>query len=1621
MIRLNRSQTLGLDLDRHTALDAGAGTGKTTVMSLRYVQHLLSSIQRATRVLPASPRTPLQGMGAIRCPARERTSLKDWQGLLPSETVAITFTRKAAAELKGKIRGLISNLRAQPPVSGDEDGIHDPRLSDQGDVEMLLSLIDDAPISTIDAFLSSITGPWIGLVSEDPAGEQMEEEGSILLREEAIRTAWRLQRGMDGIEAGMSGDIEAFLEARDRLAVRLGGQRSSSVVVRGMLKRSLFVEEAQRRLRRRAEGREVTVEILEELFTEPVEGILDEFFPVFHQAVRAWVDTWLDGGASFVTLGDVPEGVTRYRWIEHLCSLPMPDSEIMQLQWVWHVTHAMCTPTNAIKQDCKALTRARPPASKGWPSGVATKGANTTLSNDVKNLICANAEAAAEEIRALLVSSEGLLVRRLGRASNLLCPALPDPTPVPDSIAHPPRIGIEIPQLPNPAGTRLESELELEVMRDLFTVHNGVREILSRLKTQDGVRDHDDIHRLAEDLLLARCPSVCRRWYPTSVIDALDSMNSDPWLDDHLHRAIIAAQGEEEVLQDLGRRIEILRDMRRRFRAFIIDEYQDTNPQHFRLLARLWGRRKLEESELAAPAGEWDPTICIVGDMKQSIYRFRQAEVTVMRTAVESIRRMNVEEGMMEHRCADLRRPDAARDPRPIPGSGGTGSTFTTATLLASEDSQREEWISFSLDDDGSTLSPEAIARRSEGHIEMRTNYRTLPRLMRTMNGIFSDTFDSRHHLLPGPWHANSQDLEPGREGTRTAALEWILPTRVGSEPRPMDPEVAIDPFLHVGSSDRDLGADMLAKRLSALLEGGTARVWSAEDSHWRNVDEEAGLVRPEDIMILVSSRARIPALIQALDAHGVPAMADRQGTLLTRPAIQPLMALLDLFCNPNDKNAALDVARSSIVGMDDGQISLMLREGDGNWLSEMAQRVESVRLTNLLNRMESQVVNGDIVSALTTAIDHSDLLYAYPRESDRQDIENWMALRLRIAGQVGDDSASILSRLKRLKALGAEGPSSACETVGGAVKIMTIHSAKGLESPVVVLFDLFATGSRDAQFSSRDNVLVTTDIIAGRIQPWPNSVKPNSGLWELAHLMDDGQQRAERRRQFYVALTRAESRLILVGTPSRGATSASDGSISVQRGEGRQNMGQMFLDGLAAMSLEAGTEDSCWSQGGLDQSGAVLSLDPGALLLDAGIGEEGVGGITIFHHPDCFSTQIRTSPLNRWRQRLELTELATSATPQTAQRTLNHSISLTSHSLDTANSCRRRHWLSTRLNWNSERFDLVRESRGTDYWPSATEFGSLFHRLLEIGLPNPGSDSSVGLDTTWCETQPDLLMDDNTMGEVLAQSSIIDEEALERVKLRLLHLAKLTRNGALGRLTRGEEFDGMTVEGLRTELPFHIIHSTNAGPISRGIWSPDGILERAIVETVETIFDGRADLVLALRDNEGKGWLQVVDAKTSGCLNGFNPVSPLEGTELQLVGEESSPHPTTPAEEEILYKHRLQLALYCLALEMGESTKPSDQRREILPPAILVGASGRMIRLTDTEFDAAKTQLLELLDWMGRTSAEGEGATPPSRLPMAESEPCRSCPFNAGHIKLCGPEGAPLGPASQESQEIHP
>ena len=92
MISFNRSQRLGLNLDQHIALDAGAGTGKTTVMAERYVQHLLSPEQRATYVLPPPIRQEPFGSGKILAAKRDRTPQDEWEFTTTRDCCDYIFT-----------------------------------------------------------------------------------------------------------------------------------------------------------------------------------------------------------------------------------------------------------------------------------------------------------------------------------------------------------------------------------------------------------------------------------------------------------------------------------------------------------------------------------------------------------------------------------------------------------------------------------------------------------------------------------------------------------------------------------------------------------------------------------------------------------------------------------------------------------------------------------------------------------------------------------------------------------------------------------------------------------------------------------------------------------------------------------------------------------------------------------------------------------------------------------------------------------------------------------------------------------------------------------------------------------------------------------------------------------------------------------------------------------------------------------------------------------------------------------------------------------------------------------------------------------------------------------------
>ncbi len=1649
MIPFNRSQRLGLNLDQHIALDAGAGTGKTTVMAERYVQHLLSSEQRATCVLPSPLRHEPYGSGNVKAAKKDRTPLNEWKGLLPQEIVAITFTRKAAAELRSRIRSRIQSLRAEPVKKTDRLGIHDPRLRHQGDVSMLMSLLEAAPISTIDSFLGEVLAPHIDLVALHLSRDQLPDEQAPLLRTQALNAAWRIRNARDGFEAGLTQSCEEFIEARNRLAIRLGGQSSAQTVLTGLLESSLFVEESKRRLRARSIRNEMPWDgssppnylLIEDMILERCGHLIDGVVENAYESLNQWVDVFTKDGRHgvFVQKDSNGDEFTRFNQLAQLAREPLPKDPISRLQWIHQVVVSCCSFGQIEGATPSILNNGGFSSERvsGWDSGLKKWSSFTKKDEEkLKNTVQSEAKKAATLLRKHLHNPEdGRLLMMLSRASYALNPqrsfAFRDANETYDVVD----IGTSPCREPPQGNLRVSRELQVEVLDDLYTVHAGCKDLLRHLKAQEEAHDFDDVQLMVGDLLLVRCPEIVRHYYPPQAVQALDDLGEEPWTDEHIRRAIRLMEGDEEKQNDLRRRYALLQQIRARYGAFIIDEYQDTNPEHARLLARLWGHRMEGSDQTPRPLGPWDPTVCIVGDMKQSIYRFRQAEVTVMRRMVASIRLANrLEEH--EPRMGHIIQQGHGRDPRPIGAGGETGSFIQASEIAADETSATWDYVSFGINDFGTAISDTAILQRQEGHIELTTNFRTAPRLLNTLNHIFDDTFSERHHQFPGDFHATAQPLHAGRETDREGVLEWLLPTQDAMGALPLNLKTGYHLFDSESANPRHLEHELIAARLDSLVRGHATKLWSSEEQDYIDIEPEE-LISPDDVMILVHSRKHIPDLIKRLQSRGLPVLADKQGQLLQQPVVKPLLSALSLLAKPSSRLAAHGLARSPIIGATSIQIEEIFEDKDiDNYWRHLSDYFDETPIGNLLSLLSSLIDKGALHEIFDVVLDYSDLLTTYPDESERQVAETWCALLYKIGTECGHEPSAMLARMDALSSLENKGPQATSSPTSGAIQIMTIHGAKGLQAPVVIVTGLFEAGRRSSSNDAQKNVLITPDVIAGRIQPWKSKDKPLDGLWMLANQMNKAQNLAELRRQFYVAITRVRDRLIFVGSPSKTSAMSTKGFILATGNISGNNMGDLLLDGLRYMGVVSNVEqpwsleEDALSERLSDYKKIKLVLDPIDIFSSSGLPEGSVSGIRIYHHPNCFSQQTPVSILSEWLEVEQRLEYDLEEPTEHEIVALSPSLKMTAHGLDAAHSCRRRFWLNHVRGWQTEPFNIQSKARlianeeelkdrtgGEDYdgeayvgWPSATSFGSMFHRLVEIGLGNPAdmkSDVSP-LSLEWLNHQENRLLESKEIDNAITSEPEwhnLSYDEQQQTRARIIELAQLLSNGLLGQLTEGKEVNGQSIEGLQTEASFYFTRNVELIDVYR---NPALGLSQSIItqiKNVEITFEGQADIVLAGCEKDVK-WLQVADLKTSG-----SRADDLSSHRLQKGIENwDSLSPQNDEEMAMLRNHRLQLTLYSMVFQKQESLKSDAERRSIKPPALLISTSGRLVEMPVEMYEEAQKELSMLLQWIGRLTANQNDISEPKRLPMDSIDICKKCPFYKGELRMCGPEGTDLG-----------
>ena len=102
-----------------------------------------------------------------------------------------------------------------------------------------------------------------------------------------------------------------------------------------------------------------------------------------------------------------------------------------------------------------------------------------------------------------------------------------------------------------------------------------------------------------------------------------------------------------------------------------------------------------------------------------------------------------------------------------------------------------------------------------------------------------------------------------------------------------------------------------------------------------------------------------------------------------------------------------------------------------------------------------------------------------------------------------------------------------------------------------------------------------------------------------------------------------------------------------------------------------------------------------------------------------------------------------------------------------------------------------------------------------------------------------------------------------------------------------------------------------------------------------------------------------------------------------------------------------MQLALYYRALlNMEKARRAADiPHREVLPPAILIGVTGRMV---EYPMDSLNEALGELDELLARTARIAMATNMPlsefARLSGESSSGCKECPFHRGQLPICGP-----------------
>lgn len=471
----------------------------------------------------------------------------------------------------------------------------------------------------------------------------------------------------------------------------------------------------------------------------------------------------------------------------------------------------------------------------------------------------------------------------------------------------------------------------------------------------------------------------------------------------------------------------------------------------------------------------------------------------------------------------------------------GSGQREVTRTIFAVGDEKQSIYGFQGAYPEGFRESSQYFSKAAQAaeqefeHVKLNFSFRSSASILTAVDNIFAD-----------PQHAAgltalSDEIKhaPIRQGWPGEVDIWELktPEKEGEQAKKQEKK-------SVGEERQ-----RLAQQIAAVI------------NHWLQNGEvlksTGRAIRAGDILILVRSRQdMVQSLVTNLGYYNIATAGHDRINLLEHIAIQDLLALTRFALQPADSLSLAAVLKSPLFGLNEDELFLLAhaREEDTSlWASLQAAAAKSADYGAIKDRLHFY---RNLATSLGVFEFYSRVLDQYGGRQKYVDIFGSQA------GEVLDiflnkvliyEKNNIPSLFNFVEDFGAEDEAIKIELDQNkdAVRIMTIHSAKGLEAPIVFLID---PGEDNHKKSSAFKIYnldkVITDKQSSALEAGDDCLRPASYFcfnrnFKLKNIESyfkllDNKAKEESKRLLYVGATRAEDRLIVCSYKIDGAGSKS-------------------------------------------------------------------------------------------------------------------------------------------------------------------------------------------------------------------------------------------------------------------------------------------------------------------------------------------------------------------------------------------------------------------------------------------------------------------------------------------------